>query len=299
MPVPKLYELVQKTLMKHAASITDVGDLPYEFVRPILKKIETPEQLKQLEDNCPQLVGETGELWFRFVQRDIPGWQTKKHEPRDPKNWSKVYARLQKEAEKDREAQEQALKDSLQALKTKREESTTKIVDTTQGFLKGNKWVEGRPGAFRTTPTARGPAKTGKTELDKLRKKLWVEKGIPNPSKLSSNVIAERKGMVKGAPKQTTRDRHGATAQRQPLIRPPKFSANRTGESAAREAKLNARKSSALEKPPDPLSAPEKSTTLLEDKHYSIPKVEVAKKVIKRKRPEASPFMAPKRQRKA
>lgn len=302
MPVSSLYELAQKTLIKHASSIVDVGDLPYRFVRPVLKRIEKPEQIKQLEDNCPQLLGETGELWFRFVQRDIPGWQTKKHKPRDEKNWSKVYAMLKREAERDRQAQEQALKDSLNALKAKREESTTTIVDPNQGFLQGNKWVQGgRRGAKTSSTTARGPNKTGKSELDKLRKKLHVEKGIPNPNHLSSDMIAERKGMVKGAPKQMNKD-HEATAQRRPpLIRAPKR--NSANQSATREVKAYPRKDKAVKDPHAPLSAllspsPEPRPTLSHDKQYSIPKVDVAKKVVKRKRAEANPFMTPKRPKK-
>jgi elongin-A len=89
MPVASLFELARQRLIKNIDMLRDVGDLPYSFLQPVLRFVQSPDQLLELEANCPQLLGETGEIWLRFIKRDIPDWEKKPHEPRDPRNWRK------------------------------------------------------------------------------------------------------------------------------------------------------------------------------------------------------------------
>ena len=55
----------------------------------------------QLEMNSPQLIGRDGEIWLKFIERDIPNWESKPHQPSNPKNWWKVYRKLKQEAQDD------------------------------------------------------------------------------------------------------------------------------------------------------------------------------------------------------
>ncbi len=44
-----LYSLLHVDCLKLPLAITDVGDVPYELIRPVLIKLENPEQLVCLE----------------------------------------------------------------------------------------------------------------------------------------------------------------------------------------------------------------------------------------------------------
>ncbi|KAF3188251.1 hypothetical protein TWF106_006128 [Orbilia oligospora] len=70
-PIPTLFELAKRVCIRHINVIDDVGDLPYSIVKPILIRVECPDKLKTIEENCPQLVPEINELWQLFILRDI------------------------------------------------------------------------------------------------------------------------------------------------------------------------------------------------------------------------------------
>ena len=57
----------------------------------MLLRVENPDQLRQIEMASPQIAGEDGEIWMEYIKRDIAKWQDKAHEPKNPKNWYKVY----------------------------------------------------------------------------------------------------------------------------------------------------------------------------------------------------------------
>ncbi|KAI9712419.1 MAG: hypothetical protein M1820_001632 [Bogoriella megaspora] len=110
MPAQSLLTVCQRTLAKHIDQLEDIGNVPYEFIRPALLKIHTAEQLQQLEQNCPQLVGQDGEIWLNLIKRDIPNWENRPHTPKDPTKWWKVYRKLQNDvAEEQREAEEKLI----------------------------------------------------------------------------------------------------------------------------------------------------------------------------------------------
>ncbi|KAL8719200.1 MAG: hypothetical protein Q9181_008090, partial [Wetmoreana brouardii] len=75
MPVQSLNQLVRRILVKNITMLTDVGDIPYDVVRPILLKLENPEQLSILEKASPQLCGADKELWISFIKHNVPNWK--------------------------------------------------------------------------------------------------------------------------------------------------------------------------------------------------------------------------------
>ncbi|MCJ1383281.1 hypothetical protein MMC17_006394 [Xylographa soralifera] len=129
MPVPPLYYLARKACIKNIRSITDVGDIPYDLVRPILLKLENPEQLHVLEEASPQLYGADEEIWRSFIARDIPKWESKPHEPKNPKNWYKVYRKLRLESQNEVDADAELLKAKMEGIKNEKAKHTSKIVD--------------------------------------------------------------------------------------------------------------------------------------------------------------------------
>jgi elongin-A len=60
-----------------------------------------------------------------FIKRDIPDWQTKRHEPTDPKNWYKVYRKLKQEAQKD--PSEAILKAALANIQNEKEHNVATL----------------------------------------------------------------------------------------------------------------------------------------------------------------------------
>jgi elongin-A len=203
MPAPTLYNLAKTRLIQNITLLTDIGDLPYSFLAPILRHIQNPAQLALLETTCPQLLGETGEIWLRFIKRDIPNWEHKPHSPKDPKNWSKVYKKLVKEAEREKlEAQEQ-LKQQMAALNEKRSNKTQII----EGNVGVNHAARARArGSSSWGERSGAPAKTGKAAFDKLRRGMFDQKmARPKAALLPAHLLAQRRGMVKQAPERLVR----------------------------------------------------------------------------------------------
>lgn len=135
------------------ADIEDIGDYPYELVRPVLLKVENAKQLKLLEDNCPQIIGADEEIWRALIKRDIPKNVPDRDtmEPKDPKKWFKVYQKLQKQGEEARQAQDAAL---LAVLNQKREEKDNNKMTFLEKVVDPSKK---RPAATRSTIFSRAP----------------------------------------------------------------------------------------------------------------------------------------------
>ncbi|KAI4673762.1 uncharacterized protein J4E84_010993 [Alternaria hordeiaustralica] len=206
MPVASLFELARQRLIKNIDMLRDVGDLPYSFLQPVLRFIQSPDQLLELEANCPQLLGETGEIWLRFIKRDIPNWETKPHEPRDPRNWSKVYRKLKKDAELEIEADKEALKQQMQALQKDRGQNKTLIVETRFGYGAGaSKMFTGRTTSSWGQPSG-APSKTGKAAFDKLKRGMFDHgRERPKASQIPAHLLAQRKTNVRQAPARMVR----------------------------------------------------------------------------------------------
>jgi elongin-A len=152
-----------------STGINDLGDCPYELIRPVLLKLESPEQLYQLEINSPQIIGHDGEIWLQLIRRDIPDWESKPHQPKDPKNWWKVYRKLKEQIQKDREQGAEKLRAELNSIKDEQEQNFAKVVS--------RKDLPREPGSQRSrTLYNYNSGKTGSKSghklslLDKIRK---------------------------------------------------------------------------------------------------------------------------------
>jgi len=109
--------------------LTDVGSFEYWKIRTVLQRIDSPEQLHQIELRSPQIRGEDAELWRAFIARDIPNWQTKNYSPKNPFKWYEVYVKYKKEQRKEIERDEEILRNSMMGLKRERETHVSKVVD--------------------------------------------------------------------------------------------------------------------------------------------------------------------------
>ena len=66
---------------------------------------------------------------MEFIKKDIPNWETKPHEPKNPKNWYKVYRKLLKESKKEVDQDALLLKASMDDIKLKQAQNKAKKVE--------------------------------------------------------------------------------------------------------------------------------------------------------------------------
>jgi elongin-A len=205
MTVPSLYELAKQRMIKNIDLLNDIGDIPFTFLEPIIRHIQNPDQLQELEQNCPQVQGETGDIWLRFIKRDIPDWEKKPHQPRDAKNWHKVYRKLMRDSEKEKQEQENALKEQMRALQKDRAQNKTLIVDSKAGYGARSSRVFGL-GSSSGWGGSGAPAKTGRVAMDKLKRGMFdYKRERPRAAQMPTHLLTQRKTQVRAAPARMVR----------------------------------------------------------------------------------------------
>ena len=178
---PTLVSMAQRACIRNVDSLVDVGDVSYDLLRPILKRISNPDQLHQIELASPHIADSDAELWRAFIARDIPSWEEKKLEPTNPRSWWKVYRKLMRDEEKAKEAVEEQLLAQMSGIQKKREENHITFVNKVipqqrrQAFF-----VDGKPNpnvrragkdfAIEKAPPALRNAKTGSNILGAIKR---------------------------------------------------------------------------------------------------------------------------------
>jgi elongin-A len=163
-----LYEQAKTALIKNISMLSDIGDLPYDFMRSILVRIESPAQLRELEKTCPQILGLDGEIWLKLIKRDVSGWDKKVDRftrvevdedtgeevevfgPRKPEDWFRVYKTLKRQADEETAVAEEALFKKMEA--TRKERAANRVIAPTT--MIPPKQPKGRlgPSTFSKTP---------------------------------------------------------------------------------------------------------------------------------------------------
>lgn len=299
MPVSSLYELARQRLIKNIDMLTDIGDIPFSFLEPVLRHIQNPQQLQELEENCPQIQGETKEIWKRYIRRDVPDWETKPHTPRDDKNWSKVYRKLMRDAEKEKLDQENQLKQQMKALQAGREDNKTVIMTTNKSYGRtGGHWSMG---SGRDYGRAAPPAKTGKVAMDKLKRGMFDRnqartKAVQTPQ----HQLAMKKQMVSAIPERLVRMAQQEAPRTMVLSKQASASAaeRRVPKPAASQPNIKQRPAVV---PTHPVAPPR--TSLPAGQQFSAPKLKPtahgvgAASAPKRKREGSSMFQPTKQRR--
>lgn len=302
MPVPSLYELARQRLIKNIDMLTDIGDIPFSFLEPVLRHVQNPTQLQELEENCPQIQGETKEIWKRYIRRDVPDWEKKPHTPRDDKNWSKVYRKLMRDAEKEKLDQENQLKEQIKALQAGRDVNKTVIMTTNKSYGRtGGHWSTGSGRDYgRTAP----PAKTGKVAMDKLKRGMFDRnqartKAIQTPQ----HQLAMRKSMVSDIPERLVRMAQSEGPKKMVLSKQASASAaerRAPPKPTASQSNIRQRPAAAAASPP---SASQSRPSLPAGQQFTAPKLKPTASGIgaasapKRKREGSSMFQPTKQRR--
>ncbi|KAJ5605970.1 hypothetical protein N7510_008751 [Penicillium lagena] len=127
MLVPSLRQLATASAIRNVRLLRDLGDLPYALVRPILLKVDNPEQLHCIEQQSPQVANDTEELWLEFIKRDIPQWETYAL-PQHSDHWYEIYCDLREQAQRAVDEDAEKMKLALDGLNSQKARLTPKIV---------------------------------------------------------------------------------------------------------------------------------------------------------------------------
>lgn len=130
MAPPSLVDVCIRKCIKHVSMIHDLGDLPVHLAKPILRRIDRADQLREVELNSLQLADETPEVWKKLIACDFPLWHKKNYVPKNPRSWYRVYAKYKKENDAELAAAQDKLKSAFSALKADKDARTTGSIDT-------------------------------------------------------------------------------------------------------------------------------------------------------------------------
>ncbi|KAI4093382.1 MAG: hypothetical protein LQ344_002970 [Seirophora lacunosa] len=131
MPAPSLSQLTRRALVKNISMLTDIGDIPYAIIRPVLLKIENPKQLQLLEEASPQLYGADEEIWISLIKRDIPNAESKLTYPKNPKTWWKTYGKLRTEYDAEVEDDAVMLRNAFAGIKSAKDKRQVQVMEGT------------------------------------------------------------------------------------------------------------------------------------------------------------------------
>ncbi|ELR05122.1 hypothetical protein VC83_07965 [Pseudogymnoascus destructans] len=124
-----LQRMCERAAIRNIKDIYDVGGMSYKTVKPILARIKIPEQLRQIELASPQIIGETVELWERFIQRDVENWREKNYRPSNPADWPAVYRKYMDEQKAKIDYDKEKLRQALAGIKKEQKNNLSKKVE--------------------------------------------------------------------------------------------------------------------------------------------------------------------------
>ena len=205
MPVDSLLQQARRACAANYRIIKDVGDMRYELVRPILVKIENPHQLRQLEIKCPQLVGHDAECWRAIIKRNVPGWEVRLQEPRNPDDWFKTFQDLKEQVQRESRESASLLQAEFALINENREHKMAQTKSTRE-LPRPTVPADVRQ-AYKTYTgdMRRLGAKRPETALDKIRKQAPSSKSskMAVPTKdlknRASTVLQAPRGFVEAA----------------------------------------------------------------------------------------------------
>ena len=193
--------------------------------------------------NSPQIIGWDSEIWLNLIKRDIPNWESKPHQPTNPKNWWKVYRRLKKEAEDDLNQDAEKLKAAFANIKDEKEQNLAQ--------LKTRRELPKLPGSFRQRMAHNYMSgKTGSkganklSLMEKIRKETRDTKNLrmavptKDLKKQASTITRAPKDFLEDARKPQERIVHTSPTRAAVRVSAPPMAVSRTSTTLADRSSL-------------------------------------------------------------
>ncbi|THY12621.1 hypothetical protein D6D02_05091 [Aureobasidium pullulans] len=190
-----LLDMAQRACIRHVMDLQDVGELSYKVIRPVLKSVTNPAQLRQIEEASPHIAEDDAELWEAFIRRDISKAESrlKTTRPRNPSSWWKVYRKLKREDETETKAAEEKLKAALNRHKVDKGSKQTNIVravipsgEKRTGWSAGPKEKPFGAQALKNAKTAADTITILKRQTAQRQAEAWTIKAGPYSATASS-----------------------------------------------------------------------------------------------------------------
>ncbi|KAL1999837.1 hypothetical protein VTN02DRAFT_3896 [Thermoascus thermophilus] len=127
MPPPSLLQLCTRAAIQNVKNLNDIGEMPYSLARPFLLKIESPGQLRFLEQRSPHIMQDDKELWLEFIKRDIPEWE-RFDLPEESDCWYDVYRDLLEQVQRRVDEDAEKMKLALEGINSERSKHGSKFI---------------------------------------------------------------------------------------------------------------------------------------------------------------------------
>ncbi|KAH8675487.1 RNA polymerase II transcription factor SIII subunit A-domain-containing protein [Xylariales sp. PMI_506] len=216
MPVKGLVELCTAVCIKNIKEVTDIGALPYSRARPILIRIDSPIQLRAIEQASPHIELEDAECWIRLIERNFPVLRAQNdYAPRNPAMWHRIYARYAKEDAEQKALAEEKLKNAFAGIQRKKEATIKEVeVFSRSGLPRpprdtkniGRKAAVGRRGGnndtgeLRFTAGSRTKTTSGASVMRRVKREA-AEYHARNKLATPNGALVVRRDQIKQAPK--------------------------------------------------------------------------------------------------
>jgi elongin-A len=233
-----LFDMAQRACIRNVMDMYDVGDLRYETIRPVLKRVTNPAQLvsttqlsnlsaltniaqRQIEEASPHIAEDDAELWEAFIRRDILKAESKlkSTRPKNPSSWWKVYRKLKREDEADTKEAEERLKATLNRHKVDKGAKQTHIVHAV--IPSGEKRPAWNSSTPRDKPFGNQALKNAKTTAQTItvlkRQTAQRQAGRSVAQSVPMHQLSQLRGKVQEAPAHMIRN----YAQKPGPTRPP------------------------------------------------------------------------------
>ncbi|MCJ1467606.1 hypothetical protein MMC07_006231 [Pseudocyphellaria aurata] len=218
-----------------------------QLIQYLLVHVESPEKLREVELESPQICVEDGEIWLKFIKRDIPGWEQKKHRPEGPvapDDWYKLYWSLQAEIRREIEADEKVLVTDLLRLKNESERHRSRHVHPSEvpplpkmGAMKliktpkkkkiSSSLVATKPDRLIFSVGSKVKARSGEEFLKNARCQIKEHQSFFGPNgNLSrpTHTLAAQSTQIKTAPRSLVHDYRNPTWKpHDPSVKPPEI----------------------------------------------------------------------------
>ena len=224
MPAPSLSAMAQNAAIRNISSITDVADLPYHAVEPILRRIDNPAQLREVEIACPHIAESSGPLWRELIKRDVSNAEKKMLYPKDPKNWWKIYRKMCKQEAEDKAAAEEGLKQAMMGLQEAKGSKETTFVHKVYalGAKKKTGFFDGvKHGGGGGKAPMLWNAKTGRDALSAMQRATASKVKVFKPT--SRHYVPDAKSQIKVAPRSMIVDNSGQEAVKRAAAEAKKY----------------------------------------------------------------------------
>ncbi|EPQ57966.1 hypothetical protein GLOTRDRAFT_136780 [Gloeophyllum trabeum ATCC 11539] len=167
--IPSLVQYCQRVASNHVESISSLGDLRYDIVKPVLSGC-SPETLVRLEEASPQLEVQTLEIWRQLCFRKYPVQCSDRFAEEEPDSWRDQFFFLEDEQARRLEEVGSRIRSQRQQAEERKKESQIKITDRLPPAKKARWGMASQPRSlFQKT----------RTEASKLQKTMYGPRLLP------------------------------------------------------------------------------------------------------------------------